>query len=255
MSRPLAARLRARCDDDQMGEVVDLLKRPVYGLSQVDRVLGLRAGTARRWIDGYRRGARAYPPVVREETTGEEVVTWGEFVETRLLSEYRDAGVPMVHMRPAVDALRVELQTPYPLASARTWLDVDGRELVRRIQEEVGLDRSLALVVVRTGQRVMWTPPAEGFRQSVEWSGDGVLAHPTLLRPAQDLQEVAIDPLRGFGEPVVRNVRTEIIAELFRAGESPDGIAEMYELPRPTVDEALRYELRRAATSSSELAA
>jgi hypothetical protein len=29
----------------------------------------------------------------------------------------------------------------------------------------------------------------------------------------------------------------------FRAGESPDAIAELYELPRPTVDEAPRYEL------------
>ena len=48
----------------------------------------------------------------------------------------------------------------------------------------------------------------------------------------------------------MRNVRTEIIAELFRAGESlSDGIAEMYELPRATIDQALRYEFRRATTS------
>lgn len=238
---------RRYCDDGCMSDVIDLLERPVYGLGQVDRVLGLRGGTARRWIDGYRRGGKSYPPVVREEPTGDEIVTWGEFVETRLLAEYRDAGVPMVRMRPAVDALRAELQTPYPLASARTWLDVHGRELVRRIQEEVQLDRPLALVVVRSGQHVLdWSPPAEGFRKSVEWTGAGVSAQPRLLRPAEDLLEVAIDPLRGFGEPVVRNVRTEALAELFRAGESPDAIAEMYELPRPTVDEALRYEMRRA---------
>jgi hypothetical protein len=29
-----------RCDDRQMGDVVDLLSRPVYGLAQVDRILG-----------------------------------------------------------------------------------------------------------------------------------------------------------------------------------------------------------------------
>jgi uncharacterized protein (DUF433 family) len=238
-----------------MGKVVDLLDRPVYGLGQVDHILGLRHGTARRWIDGYRRSGKSYPPVVRERPTGDDIVTWGEFVETRLLSEYRDAGVPMVRMRPVVDALREELQTPYPLASARTWLDVHGRELVRKVQEQVGLDRPLALVVVRTGQHVIdWTPQAEGFRRSVEWT-NARNAQPRLLRPWDDLQEVVIDPLRGFGEPVVRNVRTEIIDELFRAGESSDSIAELYELPRPTVDEALRYELRRASTSSSQIAA
>jgi uncharacterized protein (DUF433 family) len=239
----------------RMGDVIDLLERPVYGLGQVDRVLGLRGGTARRWIDGYKRAGKSYPPVVREEPTGSEAVTWGEFVETRLLAEYRDAGVPLIHMRPVVDALRAELQSRYPLASARTWLDVHGRELVRRAQDQVGLERSLALVVVRTGQQVLdWSPEAEGFRRSVEWTGSDASAQPRLLRPAGDLLEVAIDPLRGFGEPVVRNVRTEVLAELFRAGESPDAIAEMYELPRPTVDEALRYEMRRAM-SASDLAA
>jgi uncharacterized protein (DUF433 family) len=232
-----------------MGEIVDLLGRPVYGLGQVDRILGLRGGTARRWIDGYRRSGKDYPPVVREQSTGEDVVTWGEFVETRLLSEYRDAGVPMVNMRPAVDRLRAELKTPYPLASARTWLDVQGRELVRRVQDEVGLSKPLFLVVVRTGQHAMWAPQAEGFLRSVEWTSGETTAQPRLLRPARDLQQVAIDPLRGFGEPVVRNVRTEIIAELFRAGESADGIAEMYELPRQAVDQALRYEFRRAISS------
>ena len=57
---------------------------------------------ARRWIDGYQRNSRAYPPIVREETTGADVVTWGEFVEARLLASYREAGVPMLRMRPVV---------------------------------------------------------------------------------------------------------------------------------------------------------
>jgi len=236
-----------------MGQVVDLLSRPVYGLAQVDRLLGLRSGTARRWIDGYQRAGKRYPPVVREEPTGEDIVTWGEFVETRLLAEYRDAGVPMVRMRPAVDCLREELQTRYPLASARTWLDVQGRDLVRRVQERVGLDTGLALVV-RTGQSVMWSPEAEGFRRSVEWTNQSSSGQPKLVRPGHDLQEVVIDPLRGFGEPVVRNVRTEVIGELFRAGDSPEYIAELYELTRETIDEALRYELRRA-TSRNDIAA
>jgi uncharacterized protein (DUF433 family) len=241
---------------DAMADVVDLLNRPVYGLGQVDRILGLPAGTARRWIDGYQRAAKSYPPVVRERPTGDEVATWGEFVETRLLAEYRDAGVPMVRMRPAVDVLREELQTPYPLASARTWLDVDGRELVRWVQEKVKLDRPLALVIVRTGQHVLeWAPPAEAFRRSVEWTDQDGDAQPRRLRPAQDLRDVVIDPLRGFGEPVVRNVRTEIIGELFRAGESPDAIAELYELPRRAVDDALRYEMRRATNGTVETVA
>jgi uncharacterized protein (DUF433 family) len=230
-----------------MAKVVELLERPLYGLAQVDRILGLHGGTARRWVEGYTRGGKSYPPVIREAPTGSEIVTWGEFVETRLLAEYRHAGVPLIKMRPAIEVLREELGTPYPLASARTWLGVEGRELVRRVQEEVKLDRPLALVVVRTGQSVLeWSVPAENFRRSVVWTGKDEDAEPRALHPVRDLTEVVIDPLRGFGEPVVRGVRTEIIGELVRAGDSPDMIAELYDLPRPQVDAAVRYELLRA---------
>lgn len=241
-----------------MANVIDLLSRPVYGLAQVDALLSLRPGTAHRWIDGYSRAGRSYPPVVREVSTGDEAVTWGEFVESRFLAQFRDAGVPLIKMRPAIEVLRDQLQTNYPLASSRTWLDIDGRELVWRVQDEVGLERPLALVVVRTGQTILdWSPHAEAFRRSIEWTsgGNGDGCQPRLVHPDVDLDQVAIDPLRGFGEPVVRNVRTEVIVELFRAGEAPEGIAEAYELGREAVLQALRYEFRRADGVAAETTA
>ena len=183
---------------------------------------------------------------MRLRTTGSDTVTWGEFVETRLLSEYRDAGVPLIRMRPAVDRLRDELNSKYPLASAKFWLAVDGRELVRRVQEEVALDRNLSLVVVRSGQAILdWSRQAEDFRASAEWTGTDQDAQIRLLRPISEIREVVIDPLRSFGEPSVRGVRTDIIAELVRAGDPPDMIADLYELPRASVDAAVRYELLR----------
>ena len=234
-----------------MATVVNLLERPVYGFSQVDRILGLKSGTASRWIDGYQRAGKTYEPVVRTVRTGDDIVTWGEFVETRLLSEYRNAGVPMIRMRPAIDRLREELDTPYPLASARTWLAVDGRDLLRRVQDQVELDRKLALVIVRTGQQVIdWSREADEFRQSAEWDGEGPNAQVRSLRPEPGIREVVVNPVRSFGEPVVRGVRTDIIAELVRAGDPPDMIAELYELPRSTVDAAVRYELLRVADAS-----
>ena len=43
---------------------------------------------------------------------GSDVVTWGEFVETRLIAEYRSRGIAVVRMRPAIMALRREHSTP-----------------------------------------------------------------------------------------------------------------------------------------------
>lgn len=81
----------------------------------------------------------------------------------------------------------------------------------------------------------------------MEWTGEGDDQQVARLRPVSDIEHVVIDPLRGFGEPVVRGVRTEIIRELLQAGETADQIVEVYELPRSQVDAAVRYELLRAA--------
>jgi len=236
-----------------MGDVVNLLERPTYGFVQVDHILGLETGTSQRWIDGYDRGGKHYDPIVRHSSAGDPIATWGEFVEARLLSEYRGLGVSIFRMRPAVERLREEFG-PYPLASAGMWLGEAGRDLVRRTQDEVSLDRSQWIVVPRTGATflpglegtVRWSDRAQRFADSLIWSDD---YKPVLigLRPMSGNMAVLIDPLRGFGDPVVRNVPTEIIAELFRAGDPPEMIAELYELSVTEVNEAVRYEMSRQA--------
>jgi uncharacterized protein (DUF433 family) len=219
-------------------------------MGQVDSLLGLKPGTARRWIDGYERHGRQYPPVVRPEATGHEKVTWGEFVEARLLSEYREAGAPMIKMRPAVERLREELGTPYPLATVQPY--VAGRELVRRVQQDVGLEPRLQLVVIRNEQ-LMLSAPAQAFYSSAEF-GEGDLAPVERLHPAPDITAVVIDPRRHFGEPVVRSVPTEVIAEQVRAGDTIGMIAELYELDPVDVEAAVRYELLRAKPATEEVA-
>lgn len=239
-------RAPANCHDAGVSSPIDLLVRPVYGMGQVDRILSLSAGTARRWVDGYQRGGKGYPPLIRESSTDDDIVTWGEFVETRLIAEFREAGVPLIRLRPAIARLRQELQTPYPLASARTWLDSHGKELVRRVQDDVKLDGPLSLVVVRSGQGVLdWSEGAQGFMDSIEWQSDVPNPQVVRLRPCRHIPEVVLDPLVGSGEPTLRGrgIRTEIIAELFKAGETTDGIAQLYELDRAEVDAAVRYEL------------
>jgi uncharacterized protein (DUF433 family) len=96
-------------------------------------------------------------------------------------------------------------------------------------------------VVVRNGQLVL-ADPAEQFFQSADFGNTDIVER---LRPVSEIKSVVIDPLRQFGEPVVRSVRTEIIAEQLRVGETIDGIAELFDLSRDLVEAALRYELTR----------
>jgi len=216
---------------------VSLLDRAIYSYADVDRLVGLHSGTARRWLEGYIRAGRLYDPVLRPEPTGADSVTWGEMVEARLLSEFRNRHVPVQRLRPAIVRLRAEFG-PYPLAYAHPFLDVEGRELVRLVQEQVGLERELQLVVVRNGQLVL-TDTTERFRSAIEYeSGIAGRLRPELRTPA-----VVMDPRRAFGQPAIRNVRTDSLAEDYRAGTRREEIAELYDLTLDQVDEALRFEL------------
>jgi len=230
-----------------MGEIA-VLDRRVYVMADVDLYLGLPSGTARRWIDGYRRGRATYSPVIRPEHTGNESVSWGEFVETSLLAEYRSKGVSLQRLRPAVQRLRTELGAAYPLATAAPYLDVAGRELVRRIQDETGVDRALHLVVVRSGQLVL-AEPAQVFADRAEFTGAARTV--TGLRTQPDTPDVRIDPLRQSGQPVVRSVPTAVLAEGFRAGTSVEELADLYDLQSGQVLQAIRYEMRTAQSRTA----
>ena len=131
---------------------------------------------------------------------------------------------------------------PYPLARARPLLDVSGRELIRRVQDEVGLDRELSLVVVRNDQ-VILDLPVRHFTESVDYDRGVAIA----LRPATITPDVRMDPRRAFGQPAVEGVRTEVLAQDYRAGESREALAELYGLTVDQVDQALRFELIAAA--------
>lgn len=225
----------AECQDGDMTE--SLLDRAIYSYADVDRLIGLHSGTARRWLEGYERLGRYYDPVLRPEPSGSDAVTWGEMVEARLLAEFRDRKVPVQRMRPALVKLREEFGR-HPLAHASPFLEVEGRELVQIVQEQVGLERVLQLVVVRDGQFLL-TDAAERFRSAVEY--DQGLAE--LLRPDPRTPDVVMDPRRSFGQPAVRNVRTESLAEDYRAGTGRDELADLYDLTLEQVDSAIRFEL------------
>lgn len=230
-----AAPERRECDDVTVVE--SLLDRAIYSYADVDRLVGLHSGTAKRWLEGYERGRKFYDPVLRPEPAGTDVVTWGELVEARLLAEFRSRHVPVQRLRPAIVQLRKEFGR-YPLAHARPLLDVEGRELVQVVQEQVGLERPLQLVVVRNGQLVL-ADSAERFRLAVEYDNDVA----SRLKPDPRTPEVVMDPQRSFGQPAVRSVRTESLAEDFRAVTSREDLADLYDLTPAQIDEALRFEL------------
>ena len=219
-----------------MPEATSLLERPVYRMDRVDRLLGTPNGTARSWIDGCHRGRRSYDPLIRAERNGSDTVTWGEFVEARMIAEYRDHGVDVFRLGPAITALREAFRAPHPLAISGPFGDAESRRMVQRVQDGVNLDPCLSLVV-SNGRTVVLSPEVARFARVAEFGADGVVERIVLEGT------IVADPEYSSGRPTIagRRLRADVIAEAVAAGERRSDVATMWEITPAAVDDAVRF--------------
>jgi len=220
---------------------ISVLDRPLYTTADAARILDIPPTTLAWWLDGGVRRGRAYAPVLREEPRPNSLVTWAEFVEARLLRGYRKAGVPLQNIRPFIARVRERLGIPYPLAHYRPF--IDHGQLVYDLQRDVDLDERLYLVRPGDGDQLQLAPPVEEFLEVVELDEDMVVAR---MRPLGKQSELAIDPEVRFGQPQIRGIRAEVIAETADA-EGEVAAAEAWDLPIGDVRDAVRWQHRRAS--------
>lgn len=211
----------------------------------MDRLLGLTSGTARRWINGYRRGRRAYAPIIRPESRNTTWVSWGEYIEAMLLASWRDLDkLPIPKLRRLAEYLRRETGEEFPLATYSTLMRPESRSMVWRAQQFADLPEDLA-VEVSTGQ-IVWTPVVERLLEAADFGPDTTPDGRQMiaeLTADEDFPLIKLDVRRRGGQPVIkgRNVRASTIAELVAAGESRDDVAEWYDLTAEQIDQAVGY--------------
>ena len=228
-----------------MSQVISLLHRPIYTYPQVDRLLGLTENTARRWINGYKRGSRSYDPIIRPEARNTTWVMWGEYVEARLLAGWRDFDrLPIPKLRQLAEYLRRESGEEFPLATHATLMRPEGPTMVWKAQQVAELPEDLAMEVT-TGQ-IVWTPVVQQLLDAATFAPDTTPDQRQMvtdLSAADDYPLIRLDVRRRGGEPVIsgRNVRAATIADLVAAGEQPDDIAEWYQLTIEEIDQAVGY--------------
>lgn len=233
---PESRGLKSVAEISQMTEPTSLLHRPLYRMREVDHLLGTPKGTARCWIDGCRRGRHSQAPLVRAERTGSDRVTWGEFVEARMIAEYRHRGSAVFGLRPAIVALREAFDSSHPLAIADPFRDAEGRKAVLGVQHDVDLDPGLRLVVPN-GRDVALAPEVVRFADVASFGADGVVKR-IVLQGA-----IVADPEYSSGRPTIagRRLRADVIAEAVAAGECRSAVARMWDVAPATVDDAVRF--------------
>jgi uncharacterized protein (DUF433 family) len=217
----------------------ELLSMRLCSYREAAHTLRVPASTLWRWLEG--REAEGQEPILRPTPTGDNTMTWGEFIEAAYLREYRRRRVPLCRLRLFIEAVRDELQLPHPLATKRPFIAAEHR-LVLHIEEGVELARELRPVIVdpTDGQSVL-SYSADAFLDKVEFAEVGDMPAVRWF-PTGKQSPVVVDPEMRGGAPTVRGIRTAAVAELAAGGLSVAALVEDYGLPEVELRQALAYE-------------
>ncbi len=225
----------------------DLREMPAYGIPEAAGYLRLPVSTLRAWLLGqrYRVGSapKFFRPVIEIADAKHRQMSFINLAEAFVLAGIRrEHGVPLQHVRKALDYVRKLFRSRRPLAEER--FETDGVHLfVRRFGELVGVSQD--------GQMLMESMLRERLAL-VKHDPKGIPEKLVLFPAPKDKKQsadVVIDPRLSFGRPVLDGlgVRTSILFERFMAGDDVPDLARDYDAPPEAIQNAIRCELRAAA--------
>ncbi len=235
---------------------MDRFATPLYGIAEAASYLAVPASTFTTWAYGYSRKrpaggtikgdpvVTAFPLTRRHEPT----VPFIGLAEGFALTAFRQAGVPLQRIRPAIEALKKELGLEYALGSRR--LFTDGAEVLydyaQHAADAIVGESAKELVVVRNNQRV-FSEVVGDYLQRVEFADDGYAS--AIELPQYRVAKVLVRPEHGFGRPYFAHggARLEDVLGLFQAGEPVAVVAEEFGVRQDEIEDALRVATRTAA--------
>lgn len=226
---------------------------PAYTVSDVASYLRVPRSTLRAWALGQTnypspgRDPRSFKPLVRAAEAEPRALRFSfvNLVELHVLSALRRVhGLSLQKIRRALDYLDdSRCDTEHPLADLdlltdglEVWVEQLGQLVAASKEGQMGIKEVLTARL----RRVDRDPRGCALRLYPFTRGDE--------NPKAPLA-VVIDPERGFGRPILAHagISTGILVGRFRAGESPEVLAEDYGRSKEEIDEALRWALRDAA--------
>lgn len=216
----------------------DLREVPAYSIAEAAGYLRIPKSTLRAWL----LGQNTFRAVITIADPKARRLSFINLVEAFVLAGIRrEHAIPLPKVRKAVEFLRRKFNSRRPLADDQ--FATDGVDLfVEKFGALVGATqegqyqlRDIILDQLKfvrrdpngVPEKIVLFPVASGVKRSAS---------------------VVIDPRLSFGRPVLDGlgVRTSVLAERFKAGDTIDDLAREYSATPEAVQNALRCELLAA---------
>lgn len=218
-----------------------IVEQPLYSDADVARLAGLSRRIARRWIEGYSSANAAgetvsHGPVTLLTARPPDGASFLDLVELLVIRRFKELGFSLPAIRRVVDDCQHAFGVQHPLVTMQ--FKTGGRDIF------VSYEGELVDVLRRRGA-MAWNDVLAPFLATLDYEDDMARRWWPLGRH----EPIVVDPAIGFGQPVVTTagVRTEIVVEHFRAGDSAAQIASDFNLTPAWVEQALRFEICMAA--------
>jgi uncharacterized protein (DUF433 family) len=207
----------------------------LYSVAELRRLIGVRGDavsipTVARWI------SEGLTP--SEHQRGRPSYSFHDLVSLLVVRWLRSEGVRLDDIRRAEEHLRRFVGVARPFASQR--IQTDGINVLYRAEPAI-IDQITA--ANRGGQEVLERALGESLR--------GIGYQDDLAAWWQIAAKVELRPEISFGEPCVQGtaLRTAQVRSLAAAGEPPERIADLYEVPLDRIIAALEFENQLARSN------
>lgn len=205
----------------------------IYPLGQAARLLRVRPGTLRYWIQEHGQ----VQPAVHRSFDG-DVLSFAELIEYHFVKMFLDKGVSFQAIRKAAKVAAAKFDVEYPFTMKR--FDTDGKTIFATLAKKE--TRKQVVEDLQKGQLV-FQQIIRPFFQKLDY---GALNDAARYWPLQKSGRVVLDPDRRFGQPIdaETGVPTRAIYEAVTAGDGQDvkAVASWFEIPVEAVKAAMRFE-------------
>jgi len=223
--------------------------KPLYSVSEAAAYVGVPRSTFDTWVHGYVRRPHGRPAVhgaslLTSVGDGRLVVPFIGLAEGIVLAAFRETGLPMQRIRPALERLDREGHLDHALASRNLY--TDGAQILFDYAQAEG-DRQLRLLtVVESGQRV-FHEVIDRYLKRITYGADGWPER--IVLPITEEPLLIADPKRAFGQPIFIHggARLTDVRDRINAGESDEDVALDFGVPLDDVRSALAEVSRAAA--------
>ena len=216
---------------------------PIYSLTDVARYLDIPLATLRTWVKGRsystKTGEQTFHPLIQRPDNQYPQLSFTNLIEAYLLRVIRKHhNIPLNKVRLALDYISQQFNTEHPLISKK--FSTDGVDLfVEHIEQLVNTSRSGQLAMKNVLNRRL---------TRIEWDEREIASrlYPLIEIDGEETASkiLTIDPNISFGKPTITGtgVPTQVVTELYNAGDTIEDIASDYNCTPLQIETAILFE-------------